>query len=67
MQAGGCRGCNVYIEECEDLIEIEAEELAEVLFGADYFDFVPELRLWVRARAIEFLCPDYSSQESMAA
>jgi hypothetical protein len=27
----------VYIQECEDLIQIEAEELAEALFGADYF------------------------------
>jgi hypothetical protein len=57
----------VYIQECEDLIQIEAEELAEVLFGADYFDLAPELRLWVRARAIEFLWPEYTPQESMAA
>jgi hypothetical protein len=56
----------VYIQECEDLIQIEAEELAETLFGADYFD-LPELRLWVRARAIEFLWPEYSPQESTAA
>ena len=57
----------MHIRECEDLIQIEAEELAEALFGADYFDLAPELRLWVRARAIEFLWPEYSPQESMAA
>ena len=57
----------MYIQECEDLIQIEAEELAEALFGADYFDLAPELRLWVRARAIEFLWPEYSPQESAAA
>ena len=57
--------CNVYIQECEDLIQIEAEEL-EALVGADYSDLAPELRLWVRARTIEFLWPDYSPQKSMA-
>jgi hypothetical protein len=54
-------------QEREDLIQIEAEELAEAMFGADYFDLAPELRLWVRARAIEFLWPDNSPQESTAA
>jgi hypothetical protein len=67
MQVRGCRGCYVYIQECEDLIQIEAEELAEALFGADYFDLAPELRLWLHARAIELLWPEYSPQESTVA
>lgn len=57
----------MYIQECEDLIQIEAEELAEALLGVNYYDLAPELRLWVRARAIEFLWPEYSPQESAAA
>jgi len=58
---------HMHIEECEDLIQIEAEELAEVLLGAAYFDLAPELRGWIRARAIESLWPEYMQQDSVAA
>ena len=57
----------MYIEECEDLIQIEAEELAEALFGAAYFDLAPEFRGWIRARVIESLWPEYMQQDFMAA
>ena len=57
----------MHIEECEGLIQIEAEELAEVLLGSSYFDLAPELREWIRARAIESLWPEYSEQDSVAA
>ena len=54
----------MYIEECGDLIQIEAEELAEAVLGAGYFDLTPDLRAWVRARAIESLWPENRMRES---
>jgi hypothetical protein len=51
------------IEECEELIQIEAEELAEALLGAVYFDLSPETRAWIRARAIDSLWPGYMQQD----
>ena len=55
------------IEEYADLIQIEAEELAEVLLGVAYFDLPPELQIWIRARASESLWPEYMQQESIQA
>jgi hypothetical protein len=54
-------------EECEGLIQIEAEELAESLLGVAYFDLTPELQGWLRARAIESLWPEYTKQNSILA
>ena len=55
------------IEECEDLIQTEAEELAQALFGAAYFDLAPEFQVWIRARVIEFFWPECTQKETMAA
>ena len=48
---------DTYVENCEELVRMEAEELAETLFGALYSDLSPEMRLWLRAQAIEWLWP----------
>lgn len=47
----------------EDFIAIEAEELADSIFAMGYYDLTPELRLWLRFRAIEALWPDRRSIE----
>ena len=57
----------MHIEECDDLIQLEAEELSEVLLGTAYFDLAPELRAWIRARTIESLWPEYTQQDSVTA
>ena len=57
----------MHIEECGDLIQIEAEELAEAVLSAGYFDLTPELRAWVRARAIESLWPEVLQKDSVVA
>ena len=41
----------------EELIQIEAEQLAETLYGTGYFELSPEAKLQVRARVIELLSP----------
>ena len=41
----------------EDLIQIEAEHIAEDLYGASYFDLSPELKTYVRLRTIKLLWP----------
>ena len=55
------------IEECAQLIQTEAEELAEVLLGVSYFDLSPELQIWIRSQAGESLWPEYMQQESIQA
>jgi hypothetical protein len=55
------------IEECAELIQTEAEELAEVLLGVSYFDLCPELQIWIRTQAVESLWPEYTQQESIPA
>lgn len=57
----------MYNEEYEDLIRIEAEGLAEELLGVSYYDLSPELKKWVRIRAIESLWSEYQQQETAAA
>jgi len=55
----------MYIDEYESVIQIEAEELSEtLLFGASYFDLPPELKSWIRARAIETLWPEEAQKGS---
>jgi hypothetical protein len=48
----------MYREQCEELIQLEVEQISESFFGAHYFELSPELRCWVRACAIEMLRPD---------
>ena len=55
------------IEECAELIQTEAEELAEVLLGVSYFDLSPGLQIWIRTQAVESLWPEYMQQESIQA
>jgi hypothetical protein len=55
------------VEEYAELIQTEAEELAEVLLGVSYFDLSPELQIWIRTRAVESLWPEYMQQESIQA
>ena len=50
-------------EHFEELIQVEAEELAEVLLGASYWDLSPELRGWIRVRAVDSLWPEYMGQD----
>ena len=47
----------MYKEQCEELIQLEVEQISKSLFGAHYFELSPELRCWVRACAIEMLRP----------
>jgi hypothetical protein len=46
------------MEDYADLIQIEAEELAEALLGVPYFDLPPELQIWIRTRAAESVWPE---------
>ena len=55
------------VEECEDLIQSEAEELSEAMFSMAYFDLPPELRIRIRVLVVESLWPEYQSGESIAA
>jgi hypothetical protein len=55
------------IEEYADLIQIEAEELAEALLGVAYFDLPPELQIWLRTRAGESLWPESMQEEPVQA
>ena len=41
----------------EELIQIEAEQLAETLCGTGYFELSPETKMQIRARAIDLLSP----------
>jgi hypothetical protein len=54
------------IGDCEELIQIESEELAESLLGTGFFDLSPELKIWIRGNAIESLGSVYEEEESMA-
>ena len=55
------------IEGCAELIQTEAEELAEVLLAVSYFDLSPKLQIWIRTQAVESLWPEYTQQESIPA
>jgi hypothetical protein len=55
------------VERYEWLIQIEAEQLAETLFDTAYFDLPPDLRLWVRVRAIESLSTELTPGDFRAA
>jgi hypothetical protein len=41
--------------DSEELIQMEVEQMAEDLCGASYFDLTPELKQFVRLRAIDLL------------
>ena len=47
------------VEEYEDLIEHQEELLSIHLFGTDYWRLSPELKAWVRGRAITDLWSEY--------
>ena len=47
----------MYVTDSEELIQMEVEQIAEGLCGASYFDLSPELKMYVRLRAIELLWP----------
>ena len=57
----------MYIEDHEDLIRIEAEELAQSLFGASYYDLSPGLQGWIRTCVIESLWPECMGRDTVAA
>ena len=57
----------MYTEENEGPIQINAEELAEALFGANYNDLSPELQGWICVRIVESHVPEYAQQDSVAA
>jgi hypothetical protein len=56
----------MYCEEWEELIQIEAEELSEALFGATYFDLSLELQECIRRRVIQSFWPEYAQEDSTA-
>jgi hypothetical protein len=58
---------NMHGEDYEDLIQIEAEELAELLFGESYYALSPDLRGQIRTRAIDSLQLEYSEEHPVAA
>jgi hypothetical protein len=41
----------------DELIQIEAEQIAEDLYGSAFFDLPPQLKLQARAHAIDLLSP----------
>jgi hypothetical protein len=45
------------IEDCEELIQMGAEELSETLLGTAYYNLVKELQVCVRVWAIESIAP----------
>jgi len=47
----------MYVTDSEELIQMEVEQIAEELCGAGYFDLTPELKMFVRLRAIDLLWP----------
>jgi hypothetical protein len=53
--------------QCEELIQIEAEELAEALFSLTYYELPMQLRLSVRARAVALLWPEQFGSKPVAA
>jgi hypothetical protein len=57
----------VYKEQCEQLIQLEVEQISKSLFGAHYFELSLELRSWVRSCAIEMLRPDTFESRFIAA
>jgi hypothetical protein len=54
------------IDDYEELIEIESDELAETLLGMSYYSLSPEMRAWIRSRAIESLFAE-TNETSIAA
>jgi hypothetical protein len=55
------------IEEYEELVEKEAEQVAVHLFGISYDRLVPELKGWVRSRAIDSVWSEYAAHGPVAA
>jgi len=58
---------HMYPEEYEDPIQINAEELAEELFGSNYNDLSPELQGWICVCIVESHVPEYAQQDSIGA
>lgn len=57
----------MFYEECEELIQMEAEHLSEVLYNISYFELTPQLKSCVRARAIAALWPELVNPRVIAA
>jgi hypothetical protein len=55
------------VEEYEEIIETEEEHLSIHLFGTNYSRLSPELREWVRGRAITILWTEYVEHGPVAA
>ena len=55
------------IAECEELIQIEAEQMSEALFEVSYCELPPDLKVSVRARTIAVLWPDQIEPQLVAA
>ena len=55
------------IEDYEELIQAEAEQVANDLFGANYYDLSLEMQFWVRERAIESLWAEFNETEVASA
>jgi hypothetical protein len=53
--------------DSEELIQMEVEQIAEDLCGASYFDLSPELKQFVRLRAINLLWPTDAREGFVAA
>jgi len=57
----------MYATDAEELIQMEAEHIAENLCGASYFDLSAELKMSVRLRAIDLLWPADAREGFVAA
>jgi hypothetical protein len=53
--------------QCEELIQIEAEEIAEALFEVSYYELPMQVRSCIRARAVAVLWPDQFESRSLPA
>jgi hypothetical protein len=58
---------DMHFMDSEELIQMEAEQLAEDLCGASYFDLSPELKQFVRLRAVDLLWPADAREGFVAA
>ena len=47
----------MYFADSEELIQMEAEQIAEDLCGSSYFELSAELKMYVRLRAMDLLWP----------
>jgi hypothetical protein len=54
------------MEACEELIQIESEELTESLLATVYFDLSPELKLWIRTKGVKALGLTVEMEQTIA-